>query len=243
MGVMGITLFSGLALLPPMLQNLMGYSVIFTGLLMAPRGAATLVAMMIVGRTSGKVDPRIVLLIGALLMSYSLYLMTGFSPDMDYWPVIITGALQGFGMGFLFVPLSTMAFATIAPSVRADATAMFALVRNMGQGIGISLVSVVLSSMMQVNHAELAERLTVDSMAVQTQMPGLIAGNGQIIAVINGLVQKQSAMLAYLDDFWLMLILSLASIPLILLLRGAKKSAKPKTKEELAIERAHAMAE
>lgn len=245
MGVMGITLFSGLALLPPMLQNLMGYSVIFTGLLMAPRGAATLVAMMIVGRTSGKVDPRVVLLIGALLMSYSLYLMTGFSPDMDYWPVIITGALQGFGMGFLFVPLSTMAFATIAPSVRADATAMFALVRNMGQGIGISLVSVVLSSMMQVNHAELAERLTVDSTAVQTQMPGLIAGNGQIIAVINGLVQKQSAMLAYLDDFWLMLILSLASIPLILLLRGPKKdkNAKPKTKEELAIERAHAMAE
>lgn len=245
MGVMGITLFSGLALLPPMLQNLMGYSVIFTGLLMAPRGAATLVAMMIVGRTSGKVDPRVVLLIGAFLMSYSLYLMTGFSPDMDYWPVIITGALQGFGMGFLFVPLSTMAFATIAPSVRADATAMFALVRNMGQGIGISLVSVVLSSMMQVNHAELAERLTVDSTAVQTQMPGLIAGNGQVIAVINGLVQKQSAMLAYLDDFWLMLILSLASIPLILLLRGPKKdkNAKPKTKEELAIERAHAMAE
>lgn len=245
MGVMGITLFSGLALLPPMLQNLMGYSVIFTGLLMAPRGAATLVAMMIVGRTSGKVDPRVTLLIGALLMSYSLYLMTGFSPDMDYWPVIITGALQGFGMGFLFVPLSTMAFATIAPSVRADATAMFALVRNMGQGIGISLVSVVLSSMMQVNHAELAERLTVDSTAVQTQMPGLIAGNGQIIAVINGLVQKQSAMLAYLDDFWLMLILSLASIPLILLLRGPKKdkNAQPKTKEELAIERAHAMAE
>jgi len=106
-------------------------------------------------------------------------------------------------------------------------------------------VSVVLSSMMQVNHAELAERLTVDSMAVQTQMPGLISGNAQILAVINGLVQKQSAMLAYLDDFWLMLILSLASIPLILLLRGAKKdkNAPPKTKEELAIERAHAMGE
>lgn len=245
MGVMGITLFSGLALLPPMLQNLMGYSVIFTGLLMAPRGAATLVSMMIVGRTSGKVDPRVMMLIGAVLMSYSLWQMTSFSPDMDYWPVIITGALQGFGMGFLFVPLSTMAFATIAPSMRADATAMFALVRNMGQGIGISLVSVVLSSMMQVNHAELAERLTVDSMAVQTQMPGLISGNAQILAVINGLVQKQSAMLAYLDDFWLMLILSLASIPLILLLRGAKKdkNAPVKTKEELAIERAHAMGE
>ncbi|HWV19613.1 MAG TPA: DHA2 family efflux MFS transporter permease subunit [Devosia sp.] len=245
MGVMGITLFSGLALLPPMLQNLMGYSVIFTGLLMAPRGAATLVSMMIVGRTSGKVDPRVMMLIGAVLMSYSLWQMTSFSPDMDYWPVIITGALQGFGMGFLFVPLSTMAFATIAPSMRADATAMFALVRNMGQGIGISLVSVVLANMMQVNHAELAERLTAQSPAVQTQMPGLVAGSTQIIAVVNGLVQKQAAMLAYLDDFWLMLLLSLASIPLILLLRGPKKdkNAPAKTKEELAIERAHAMGE
>jgi DHA2 family multidrug resistance protein len=245
MAVMGVTLFSGLALLPPMLQNLMGYSVIFTGLLMAPRGAATLVSMMIVGRLSGKVDARLMMLFGSIIMSYSLWLMTGFSPDMDYWPVVITGAMQGFGMGFLFVPLSTMAFATIAPTMRADATAMFALVRNMGQGIGISLVSVVLTNMIQVNHAELAERLTVDSMAVQTQMPGLITGNPQILAVINGLVQQQSAMLSYLDDFWLMLLLSLASIPLILLLRGPKKdkNAPAKTKEELAIERAHAMGE
>lgn len=243
--VMGITLFSGLALLPPLLQGLMGYSVVFTGLLMAPRGVATMVSMMIVGRLSGKVDARYLMLFGAVVMSYSLWEMTKFNLEMDYWPVITTGMMQGFGMGFLFVPLSTMAFATIAPKVRADATSMFSLVRNMGQGIGISLVSAVLANMMQVNHAELAERITPTSIAVQTQMPGLLTGNAQTISSVNGLVQQQAAILSYLDDFWLMMLLSIATIPLILMLRSAKKdkSAPPKSKEELAIERAHAMAE
>lgn len=241
--VMGITLFSGLALLPPLLQNLMGYSVVFTGILMAPRGLATMVAMMFVGRMSGKIDARLMMLFGSVLMSYSLYEMTKFDLEMDYWPVVITGAIQGFGMGFLFVPLSTMAFATIAPALRADATSIFSLVRNLGQGIGISLVMAVLSNMLQVNHAELATRLTATSQAVQTQMPSLLSGNPQVLAVINGLVTQQAAILSYLDDFWLMMLLSIGSIPLILLLRGPKKSAKPKSKEEEALERAHAMAE
>ncbi|ODT79005.1 MAG: EmrB/QacA family drug resistance transporter [Pelagibacterium sp. SCN 64-44] len=243
MAVMGVTLFSGLALLPPLLQNLMGYSVIFTGLLMAPRGLATLVSMMIVGRLSGRLDPRIMMLFGAAIMTWSLWEMTLFDLEMDYWPIVTTGAMQGFGMGFLFVPLSTMAFATIAPNLRADATAIFSLVRNLGQGIGISLVSAVLSSMMQVNHAELAERLTATSQAVAAQMPSLIDGNAQVLAMVNGLVQQQSAMLSYLDDFWLMMLLSGASIPLILLLRGPKKSTAPKSREEAALERAHAMGE
>lgn len=243
MAVMGVTLFSGLALLPPLLQNLMGYSVIFTGLLMAPRGLATLVSMMIVGRLSGRLDPRIMMLFGAAIMTWSLWEMTLFDLEMDYWPIVTTGAMQGFGMGFLFVPLSTMAFATIAPNLRADATAIFSLVRNLGQGIGISLVSAVLSSMMQVNHAELAERLTATSQAVAAQMPSLIDGNAQVLAMVNGLVQQQSAMLSYLDDFWLMMLLSGASIPLILLLRGPKKSGAPKSREDAALERAHAMGE
>jgi MFS transporter, DHA2 family, multidrug resistance protein len=240
--VVGITLFSGLALLPPLLQNLMGYSVIFTGELMAPRGLATMLAMMVVGRLSGRVDARLLMFFGAVLMSYSLWEMTRFSLEMDYWPVVTTGAMQGFGMGLLFVPLSTMAFATIAPKLRADATSIYALVRNVGQGIGIALVSAVLSNMLQVNHAELAERLTPTSQAVADQLPGLLTGSPQIVAIVNSLVQQQAAMLSYLDDFWLMMLLSVASIPLILLLRGPRKAA-PKTAEQQALERAHAMAE
>jgi len=246
MFVVGITLFSGLALLPPLLQNLMGYPVIFSSIIMAPRGLATFFSMMIVGRLSGKVDARILMLFGTMLMAYSLYMMTSFNLQMDYWPVIWTGAMQGFGMGFVFVPLSTMAFATIAPKMRADGTAMFSLVRNMGQGVGISLVTAVLSTMIQVNHSELAERLTATSQNVLNQIPSLLTGNPQVVAIINGLVSQQGAMLSYLDDFWLMMLLSVSAIPLILLLRGPKKpptAAKPKTDEEIARERAHAMAE
>ncbi|MGN6684201.1 MAG: DHA2 family efflux MFS transporter permease subunit [Devosia sp.] len=246
MFVVGITLFSGLALLPPLLQSLMGYPVILSSIMMAPRGLATMASMVIVGRLTGKVDARIMMLFGTSFMVYSLYAMTGFNLQMDYWPVVWTGVIQGFGMGFVFVPLSTMAFATIAPKFRTDGTAMFSLVRNMGQGVGISIVMAVLSNMMQVNHEELGERLTATSQAVATQMPSLLSGNPQIVSIINGLVTQQSAMLSYLDDFWLMMLLSLSAIPLILMLRGPKKppaNAKPKTQEEVALERAHAMAE
>jgi DHA2 family multidrug resistance protein len=227
MFTVGITLFSGLALLPPLLQNLMGYPVILSSIMMAPRGLATMTAMVFVGRMTGKVDARLMMLFGIGVMSYSLYQMTLFDLQMDYWPVVITGAIQGFGMGFLFVPLSTMAFATIAPKFRADGTAMFSLVRNMGQGVGISLVSAVLANMLQVNHAELAERLTATSQTVASQVPGLLTGAPQIVSQINGLVSQQAAMLSYLDDFFLMMLFSLSAVPLILLLRGAKKQAKP----------------
>ncbi|MEP7241007.1 MAG: DHA2 family efflux MFS transporter permease subunit [Devosia sp.] len=243
MFIVGITLFSGLALLPPLLQNLMGYPVIFSSIIMAPRGVATLMSMMVVGRLTGKVDARLMMLFGIGCMAYSLYEMTGFSLQMDYWPVITTGVIQGFGMGFLFVPLSTMAFATIAPKFRADGTAMFSLVRNMGQGVGISIVTAVLASMLQVNHAELAGRITATSQAVANQVPGLLSGNPVVVSQINGLVAQQSAILSYLDDFWLMMLLSISAVPLILLLRGPKKAAVPQSKEEEALERAAAMAE
>jgi len=248
MFIVGLTLFSGLALLPPLLQNLMGYPVIFSSVIMAPRGVATMAAMVIVGRITGKVDGRLMMLFGIALMTYSLYLMTGFNLQMDFWPVIITGVIQGFGMGFIFVPLSTLAFATIAPSFRADGTSMFSLVRNMGQGVGISMVTAVLSNMLAVNHAEVGERLTATAPQVAIQFPQLLTGNPQMTALIDLLVQQQAAMLGYLDDFVLMMWLSVLAIPIILLLRGNKPKAaaagaRPKTAEEKALERAHAMAE
>src|SRR6185312_15563771 len=108
----------------------------------------------------GKLDARILVLFGLGVMAYSLYMMTGYDLSMDAGPVIWSGAVQGFGMGFVFVPLTTLAFATLDNKYRTDATAIFSLVRNMGSGVGISLVSAVLANMVQVNHAELAGRLT-----------------------------------------------------------------------------------
>nr|WP_319515449.1 DHA2 family efflux MFS transporter permease subunit [uncultured Cohaesibacter sp.] len=223
MFLIGLTLFSGLALLPPLLQNFLGYSVLSSGELMAPRGVASMAAMMIVGRLSHRVDLRLMMVFGALVMTVSLWMMTGFNLQMGSWPIILTGALQGFGMGFIFVPLSTMAFMTLSPKLRGDGTAMYALVRNMGQGIGVSVVSAVLTHMMQVNHAELASRITITSDAVHQHVPGLLSGVATSIYRVNVLVTQQSAILSYIDDFWLMAALSLVSIPLLVLLRKPKK--------------------
>lgn len=223
--IVGITLFSGLALLPPLLQNLMGYPVIDTGLIMGPRGFGTMFSMIIVGRLVSKVDPRLLVLGGTLLMAGSLYWMTGFDISMGTGPIIWSGVLQGVGMGFVFVPLSTLTFVTTKPEHRLDATSMFSLVRNVGSGVGISVVTTVLAQMNQVNHAELAERITLNSQPVRDLL-SVPSTPGLMQSMLNGLVSQQSAMLAYLDDFQLMLWITLASIPIIFLLRRPKAQVK-----------------
>ncbi len=219
--MIGITTFSGLALLPPLLQGLMGYSVIDTGILMAPRGLGTMVSMLFVGRLVGRVDARILVISGIAISAWSLWYMTGFDLQMDGGPIMISGFFQGIGLGLVFVPLNTLAFATIAPQLRVDATAFFSLVRNVGQGVGISLVTTVLAQMMQVNQAELATRITLDSPVVR-DFPGVLQGATGAIQSLGGLVMQQAAMLGYLDDFWLMAIVTVASAPLVLLLRKPK---------------------
>src|SRR5690606_33190255 len=108
---------------------------------------------------------------------------------------------QGFGLGFVFVPLSTLTFATLAPSFRGDATSLFSLVRNVGSGVGISIVTTVLARMVTVNHEELASRLTSDAPQVAARVPGLLVGNPTVAAQIDGLVSQQAAMIAYVDNF------------------------------------------
>jgi DHA2 family multidrug resistance protein len=232
--IIGITTFSGLALLPPLLQNLMGYPVIDTGIVMAPRGVGTMLSMIVVGRLVSKIDPRVLVLTGLAISAWSLWLMTGFDLTMGTWLIEYSGFLQGIGLGLVFVPLSTLAFATIQAHHRVDATAMFSLVRNVGSGVGISLVTAVLAHMMQVNTSELASRVTADAQQIR-DLPGMLSGVPTVIAQISGLVQQQAAMIAYLDDFWLMVLVTLASAPIVLMLRRPKFTAKP--------DPAHAMSE
>jgi DHA2 family multidrug resistance protein len=222
--LIGITTFSGLALLPPLLQNLMGYSVIDTGTLMAPRGIGTMLSMIVVGRMVSKVDARILVLSGLAISAYSLWMMTGFDISMDQGPILISGFLQGIGLGLVFVPLNTLAFATIAPALRVDATAFFSLIRNVGQGVGISLVTAVLTQMIAVNTSELATNVTLNSGPVR-DLPGVLAGIPTVFAQLSGLVQQQAAMIAYLDDFALMAAVTLVSVPIVFFLRKPKGPA------------------
>ena len=130
--VVGIILLATLALLPPFLQNLMGYPVVTTGLVLAPRGIGTMFAMLIVGRLIGRVDSRLLILVGLALAGISLWEMADFTTGVSEWTIIRTGVVQGLGLGFLFVPLSTLAFSTLAPALRTEAAGMFSLMRNIG---------------------------------------------------------------------------------------------------------------
>jgi DHA2 family multidrug resistance protein len=231
--MIGITTFSGLALLPPLLQGLMGYPVIATGIVMAPRGVGTLLSMILVGRLVGKVDARILVIAGIAVSAGSLWVMTGFDVVMDQGPIAWSGLFQGLGLGLVFVPLNTLAFATINSKLRIDAVAIFSLVRNVGQGVGISLVTTVLARMISTNTAELAAGVSLNSAQIR-DVPGVLQGSLTVLSQLSGLVQQQAAMIAYLDDFWMMAIITVISAPLVFLLRNPKSPPKANMAEAMA---------
>lgn len=221
--LVGATALSVMALMAPLLQSIYGYPVIETGMLLAARGVGVLITMFIAGRIVGIIDTRVVVGIGLLVTAASLYMMTGWTVVMDWKPFVISGLIQGLGLGFLFVPLNVLSFATLPPQYRTDATSLFNLARNIGSSIGISLATVVLARSIQVNHAELGSRVT--SFNLPADPSGLAAfgsaGEGALSA-LDAIVNREAAMIAYTNDFWLLMLLTLATLPALLLLRRPK---------------------
>jgi DHA2 family multidrug resistance protein len=195
MAATGVLLLAGLALLPPLLQNMYGYSVLQSGFLTAPRGLGTLVSMLIAGRATGKIDARLLVGIGIVLMGLSLYMMTGFAIDQPSRPVIVSGVVQGLGLGLIFVPLQTLAFETLSARLRTTGAALLNLSRNIGGSVGISVVSTQLVRMMQVSHADMAAQITqqniptADPAIQQTAAP--VVGPAAL-AYINGMITNQA---------------------------------------------------
>lgn len=217
--VIGVILLASLALLPPMLSGIFGYPTITVGLVMAPRGVGTMISMLIVGRLVRVVDPRKLVVVGLLLTAFSLYDMSGFSPEMDDWPIIMTGVIQGLGLGLVFVPLSTVAFATLEARYRTDATALFSLVRNIGSSIGISIVSAMLTRNVQINHTELSGFINPFNPNLWSASPAAAQGDPTALSQIDGLVNIQSLMISYVNDFKLMMVVTLFALPLVFLLK------------------------
>lgn len=219
--VLGIVLFATMALLPPYLQNLMGYPVVTTGVLMAPRGMGTLVAMLAVGRLLARgVDARALIGTGLVLTIVSLWQMAHFNADMPAGPVITAGVIQGFGLGLVFVPVSTVAYSTLPMRLRTEAAGMFSLLRNIGSSIGISLVTTLLSRNTQINHAELAGNIT--PYGATPLPPGWDLHDPSSLMAINGEVTRQASAIAFLNDFWLMMLLTAAALPLLFLFRKTR---------------------
>ncbi|UCI31036.1 DHA2 family efflux MFS transporter permease subunit [Mesorhizobium sp. B4-1-4] len=226
--IIGITYLASLALMTPYLQTLMGYPVVTAGIVMGPRGLGTMACMFLVGRLVGKVDTRWLLLTGLLVTAWAMYDMTGWTPDVSQWTIVSTGFIQGAGLGFLFVPLTTITFATLAPERRAEGTGLYNLSRNIGSSVGISVVTALLTQNVQINHANIATYVTPFNQAfgnpaiAQAMSPYTAAGR----AALDGVVTLQATIISYMNDFKLMMILSLAAIPLVLLLRKPGTPAK-----------------
>jgi MFS transporter, DHA2 family, multidrug resistance protein len=228
-----ISLFSIMSLIPPFVQNLLGYPVIVTGLVLMPRGIGTMLSMLIVGRLSTKVDPRLNMFAGLFIMALSMYFMSHFDTGIDTWAIVWTGFIQGLGMGQVMVPLMTTAFSTLPTKLRTEGTGVYNLIRNVGGSVGISIAFTLLSRNTQINHEVLGGHITPYNQAMQ--LPAMAGHmnlhNAHDLAIINGLVTRQAAMIGFNNDFKLMMIISLAAIPLVFLMRQPKftgqSGAKP----------------
>jgi len=225
--VTAVMIFSNMALMPTLLQNLMNYSVLQAGLMMMPRGAGTALAMFLVSRAIGRIDARLMVAVGVLLGSMSLWWMAHFALVMDMKTIFWTGAMQGFGFGIVYVPLSTMTFATLPVALRNEGTAITALIRNLGASLGIAISQGLLVHNVQVVHARLAAHITPYS---ETGQQLARAAGGRAAALLNAAVTAQSMMVAYIDDFYIMTLLTLLILPLLLLVRNPRRDA-PAVKE------------
>lgn len=225
--MVGVILLATLALLPPFLQNLMGFPVLTTGYVLAPRGVGTMIAMIIVGRLIGKLDTRLLILLGNGLTALSLWEMSGFTTEVPISTIVWTGVTQGLGLGFIFVPLSAVTFSTLAAHYRNEGTAMYSLMRNIGSSIGISIVVTLLAQNTQINHAGIADVMT--PFRTMLQSPWLPqAWNWHTmsgVTALNGEVTRQAATIAYLNDFTFMMWVTLLSAPLLLLLQKPRVPA------------------
>jgi len=221
MFLFGIPLYGTMTLLPLMMQSLMNYPVVTTGLITAPRGIGTMVAMFLCGRLAGRIDIRLIILCGMIFSIAGLWQMSGFSLQMDERSIIVSGLLQGFGLGMVFTSLSAITFSTLPRQYLTQGTALFSLMRNVGGSIGISGVIALLTENTQIVHSRLVENLRPDNPLARGPFLGPVFSltNPHGIAALNAEATRQAAMVAYLDDFKLMMLIVAVSTPLLLLLR------------------------
>jgi DHA2 family multidrug resistance protein len=226
MFIIGMVMFAAMALLPSLLEGLFGYPVVQTGEILAARGVGILATMFLSGKIVGKVDARIMVAGGFALSTWSLWMMTTWSLEQSWQPFIISGVLQGLGIGLVFVPLQVLAFGTLPPTSRTEGAAVLNLTRNIGSSIGIAIVVALLARNTQISHADLAQHISPQNLPVDPNLLSRFGETGSAaLAMADGIVNQQAAMIAYLDDFWLMTIACGLAIPAAFLLRKPKPRA------------------
>jgi MFS transporter, DHA2 family, multidrug resistance protein len=224
----GTILVSSSSLMAPWLQNLANYPVEAAGLIMAPRGIGTMVAMILSGKLANKLDPRWLMACGIGGLSWSMYQMTGWTPDVSQWRIITIIVVQGAGLGLVFLPLQVMAFSTLPSQYRTDGASLFSLFRNIGAAVGVSVTSALLAHNTQVLHEQIGALVNPFNRALQDG--GMIARSWNPASVhgasvLDQMVNQQAQIIAYIDDYRMMVFSTLSSLALLVLMRRPKHSA------------------
>ena len=224
--------FGSIVLLPIYLQNLMGYTATLAGLVLGPGGLSTLFFMPIVGLLVGRTDSRLLLSFGMLTNAYALYLMSGFTLEADFWTVLWPRIIQGMGISFFFVPLSTLTLSNIPKPEMGYGSAIFNLLRNLGGSFGVAFITTGLSRRAQFHQQHLAEGFSIYDFKLQNTAPSiqsLLQGRGLeetlaqqgSLELIYRFLQRQAAMLSFNDVFYVLFLFFLGLVPLIWVIRGS----------------------
>jgi DHA2 family multidrug resistance protein len=227
--LLGVAVFATVPLVVVMTQSLLGYSAFRTGMVGMPRALGTVVATLFLARVVGKIDSRIILFAGLLFSAISMLLYARMDLYVDQDTLLWIGFVQGLGGGFVFLPLSVMVFATLSDRLRNEGAALFSLTGNIGNAIGISLLNRELIHYTAASRAHLVEGVRPDNPIMQYGMPDFDPGSASSLAQINGEILRQSAMVGNVDIYYLVFFVSLAMMPLVLLLRtpGPRASREP----------------
>jgi DHA2 family multidrug resistance protein len=226
MGVMGLVLYSTMALASPYLQNVIGYPIITAGVLLASRGCGTFVAMMLVGRMMRYIEARTLIIAGLSITALSLYYMTAWTDQTGVSEIVTISIFQGFGFGLVFVPLSTVAFMTLPGHLRTDGTSMLTLMRNVMSSVGISIVIAQLTEGTRRTYAILNNHVNAFNHAIQ--MPDVSSmidlGTDKGRAMADVMINLQAQIIAFSHDYQLVMLFILCSIPLAIMI-GSTKAA------------------
>ncbi|MBB6124528.1 DHA2 family efflux MFS transporter permease subunit [Sphingobium subterraneum] len=222
--ITGLVMMAVMALLPLMMQTIYGYPVIDSGEIMASRGIGMLITMALAGRIIRRVDARMLVAFGFMIVAFTLWEMTGWTVEMGAGPIIRTGFIQGLGMGFIFLPLNVISFTTLPPILRTEASALINLSRNIGSSVGIAAVTVLLARSVQINHSDLSEKLTPANLPMDPSQLGAYGRLGDVgITMLDNIVNQQAIMIAYINDFKFMMIVCLLALPALFLVQKPQR--------------------
>jgi DHA2 family multidrug resistance protein len=223
----GVLTLAPIVLMPTFLKDLKGFPIIDVGLLLTPRGAGLMIAVLIIGRIGHRIDDRVLLTTGFLFFTLSSWAMSGWSLQVGVWEIAWTGLMQGLGAGIVTIPMNVLTFATLDAKYRTEAASMFNLIRSAGSSIGIAVAVTVVTRMASVNRSTLVEHVSPfnDMLLAPTRSGGWGLSGLLDLARLEVEIDRQALMVGYIDVFFAFSLAALAAIPVVLLL-GKTRTAE-----------------